>query len=430
MGNIVFTIVAKNYIGLAGVLEKSVKTTTPGTDFYVFVVDEIDPQEPLTASLPVHILEARKCLDIDEKTWYRMAFQYNLVEFCTAIKPKCFEYLFTSNKADKIIYLDPDVFVYNSLETIFSKLNNASIVVTPHITQAHIPFKGDYPDYLFLVNGMFNLGFLALKTSPVTQHFLNWWHDRLLNGCYFDNEKGMATDQKWINFLPCFFNNYELIVLKDPGLNAAPWNFFERKLTLVESDLQVIPRINDVSGEKSKLVFVHFSGYDYKSIINKNTTHKADGFTHYPDWEPALQQYAAALASSDFILFAKLTYTYNYFKNGKSIMHLNRRIYRRLVEGGRNSFSNAFETGEQSFYHILNARKLIDHSSGATGDSVNNKNIKGFNKKIKVVNWVFSLILKLVGVRRYSIFIRFLRRYAREENQFFLFDGKDTNGFY
>lgn len=430
MEQVIFTIVAKNYIGLAGVLEKSVKTTTAGVSFYVFVADEIDLNEPLTAQLSDNILEAKSCLDIDRETWYQLAFQYNLVEFCTAIKPKCFEYLFGVRKAQKVIYLDPDVFVYNSLEPVFSLLDNASIVLTPHVSQIHNPFNGDYPDYLFLVNGMFNLGFLALKDSKQSRQLLAWWHNRLLQGCYFDNERGMATDQKWMNFLPCFIDDNELIISKHPGLNAAPWNFFERKLLTRDEELQVIPRSLDTSDEKSPLIFVHFSGYDYKSLINKNTTHKAEGFRHYTDWEPALQRYAEALAASSFNRFIHLAYTYNYFENDKRIIQLNRRIYRRLTEGGHYKYPSPFTTGDQSFYQRLHKKKLIDHSTDSSADSVTNKNISGFNKKIKIVNFVFSLVQKVIGIRRYSIFIRFLRRYTREENQFFLFDDKEHAGFY
>jgi hypothetical protein len=430
MAQAVFTIVAKNYIGLAEVLEQSVKAATPGISFYIFIADELQADEPLTAGLSTNILEAKKCLDIEEKTWYQLAFQYNLVEFCTAIKPKCFEYLLVSKNAGKVIYLDPDVFVYNSLENVFAQLSNASIVLTPHVSQIHTPFNGDYPDYLFLVNGMFNLGFLALKNSPVSRQLLIWWNNRLLQGCYFDNEKGMATDQKWMNFLPCFMDGKELIISKNPGLNAAPWNFFERKLVVQDHKLQVTLRNPDHANEKSPLIFVHFSGYDYKSLINKNTMHKAEGFHHYADWEPAIDRYAEALASSRFTSFLHLAYTYNFFENGKRIIQLNRRIYRRLTECGRCNYSLPFAIGDKSFYRRLLQKKLIDHSTDSTADSVTNKNISGFNRKIKVVNFLFSAVQKIVGIRRYSIFIRFLRRYTREENQFFLFDNKEHSGFY
>jgi hypothetical protein len=40
MKNCVFTIVAKNYIGLAQILEESLKDKNPDVDFFIFVADE------------------------------------------------------------------------------------------------------------------------------------------------------------------------------------------------------------------------------------------------------------------------------------------------------------------------------------------------------------------------------------------------------
>ena len=82
MQNIVFTIEAKNYIGLAQVLEGSVKAYSPDVQFYIIVADEIEN----TPGLPLNIVVAKNNIDIPVSQWKQMAFKYNLVEFCTAIK--------------------------------------------------------------------------------------------------------------------------------------------------------------------------------------------------------------------------------------------------------------------------------------------------------------------------------------------------------
>ncbi|NCU04759.1 MAG: hypothetical protein GXC73_12305, partial [Chitinophagaceae bacterium] len=371
-----------------------------------------------------NVLVARNTIGINEAVWEEMAFKYNLVEFCTSIKPACFQYLFKQGY-EKVIYLDPDIYVFGSMDPVFSKLENASIILTPHIVSAHTPFEGDYPDYLFLVNGTFNLGFLAVKKSEASSEMLYWWNHRLKDECFFDNERGMATDQKWMNMLPSFFTSNDLHVSHDLGLNVAPWNYHERKLYLENETIMVCDRITDNQKLKMPLQFVHFSGYDYRSFVNDKITHKNEDLKGFDDLTLIFEKYAAALKESDLFKFYHFSYTYGFFKNGKVINHLQRRIYRRLLSEGL-APGYPFDVTDGTFYAQLVKQGLVDHSSMAS-DKVTNKTIKGFNKKLQFVNTFFRVLKFIIGIRRYSILIRFLRRYFREENQAFLYDKSFDN---
>lgn len=424
MKNIAFTIVAKNYIGLAQVLQHSLAAYNAEVEFFIFVADEVSDREK--ADLPANILIAKNYIAIDEELWYNMAFQYNLVEFCTAIKPFCFQYLLNNDNAEKIIYLDPDIFIFNSLASVFDKLDVHSIILTPHILQMQAQHSGVLPDYLFLVNGIFNLGFLAVKKSDATQKMLTWWAKRLINQCFFDNEKGMATDQKWMNFLPAFFTSDQLHISRDLGLNMAPWNFFERKIIERNNQFYVAMRSGTDEAE-TPLTFIHFSGFNYKNFTENITSLKENGGNYYVDIEPVFTKYAAALLTSNFTKFSHLPYTYNFFKNGKIIITLHRRFYRRLVEENKTNV-NPFLVTDDSFFAKLKKYNLIDHSV-ASGDFVSNKNLPGFSSKLKIVNSFFSLLQRAIGVRKYSMLSRFFKRYFRDENQLFLID-KNEQGFY
>ena len=85
MKNCAFTIVAKNYIGLAQILEKSIREYYNDLLFYIIVADEIDNE--LKKELSTNILVAKETLNITPETWENMSFKYNLTEFCTSIKP-------------------------------------------------------------------------------------------------------------------------------------------------------------------------------------------------------------------------------------------------------------------------------------------------------------------------------------------------------
>lgn len=145
MQNIVFTIVAKNYIGLAQVLEESVNAHSSDVQFYIIVSDELVN----LPELPLNVLSARKALNLPDEQWEQMAFKYNLVEFCTAIKPYCFDFFFKQKDAGKTIYLDPDILAYSSLNPIFDELGRQSILITPHILNMHSPLKAIIPIIFF-----------------------------------------------------------------------------------------------------------------------------------------------------------------------------------------------------------------------------------------------------------------------------------------
>ena len=81
MKNCAFTIVAKNYIGLAQILEKSIREYYNDLLFYIIVADEIDNE--LKKELSTNILVAKETLNITPETWENMSFKYNLTEFCT-----------------------------------------------------------------------------------------------------------------------------------------------------------------------------------------------------------------------------------------------------------------------------------------------------------------------------------------------------------
>jgi hypothetical protein len=415
----IFTIVAKNYIGLAQVLERSVAANS-NSDFYIVVADEFDTGQEEQYDLPGNILIAKNKLGIDNGLWEQMAFKYSLVEFCTAIKPACFQYFFEEKKYDKVIYLDPDIYVFNSPQPVFDILENAAIVLTPHITTMQTPFKGDYPDHLFLLNGTFNLGFLALRRSAEATQLLQWWHNRLQNECFSDNERGTLTDQKWMTLLPSFFAAPALHISLDKGLNVAPWNYFERKVMNVNGKYFVTAREDAHHSSPVPLIFVHFSGYDYRSFSTNLVAHKKDDFRNYDDLAPVFEEYAAALKNGAIERFMAETYSYNHFANGVNILSIQRRIYRRLLDEGK-KMSAPFSIEKNSYYHLLESKGLLDYSK-TSADKVTNKTIPAFEKKLKFINTGLMILKKLAGIRKYSMFMRFLKRYAREENQVFLID--------
>ncbi|SEM71289.1 hypothetical protein SAMN05192574_101560 [Mucilaginibacter gossypiicola] len=424
MKKVAFTIVTKNYIGLAKTLKNSLYRYNKDVDFFIFIADDFDETTKINLEdQGGNFLISKNVLPIDENTWDELSFKYNLVEFCTALKPFCFKYLMDFLGYGKVIYFDPDILVYNSLDSIYEKLDTSVMLLTPHILYMEEDFTGDVPDYLFLKYGTFNLGFIGLRKSEKITSVLNWWAKRLVKYSFFDDERGLATDQKWAAFFPIFLSSEELEISADLGLNIAPWNFHERKIVNIGDTLYVIPRA-EKNKEKFELVFMHFSSYKQNEI--QNGLYKE---LKYDDLKIAFDVYKDALNNENIQDFWGLSYSYQYFNNGQLISDFNRRVYRKCLDTNYfSSKNNPFETSENSFYHLLKKNKLltkhiVNFNSGHVGrNSIANANKK--NKRLIIMQLMSKFLLTMLGVDRFSFFVKNAAKYFTFENQAHLIDKK------
>ncbi len=241
----IFTIVSCNYFHYAKTLMQSVSLVDSISELYVVIVD--DGYNPALYSSEIfHVINFR---DIPIPHRKKMCFQYDILELNTAVKPFVFKRLFADGY-EKVIYLDPDIYVFHSLEKTFDLLETHDAVVTPHLTE---PLKDNRKpcDLDILRSGVYNLGFLALKSTKQVQGFIEWWADKLADHCRVAIADGIFVDQKWCDFIPSFVE--KVLVDHNPGMNVAYWNLKNRPITF-ENGLY---RVGDFP-----LVFFHFSGLE------------------------------------------------------------------------------------------------------------------------------------------------------------------------
>jgi hypothetical protein len=196
--------------------------------------------------------------DLHIPDFNKISFKYDITELNTNVKPTFLKRLLSLGY-DKLIYFDPDIYIFESAELIYELLGPNNIVVIPHATSPILDTERP-TDQDFSATGTFNLGFIALKNSEETGKFLDWWNVRCLQLAYSETRTGLFLDQKWVDLAPCYFNG--VFILKHKGCNVAHWNFHERSLE--ESDGKWT-----VNG--GPLIFFHFSGID---ILAKNQISK------------------------------------------------------------------------------------------------------------------------------------------------------------
>jgi hypothetical protein len=276
---IAFTICSINYLAQARTLGDSLKETNPGIRYFVGLVDRLDGVEFSQEFQPdVPLVEIHS---IGIAGFEEMCDRYNITELNTAVKPFFFSYFFKNYpEANKVIYFDPDIIVFQPLVDLEEKLDRYDAVVTPHICSPIEDTKT--PNELHHLNtGVFNLGFCAFRRGHQTQQFVHWWEEKLRFECLIALCDGLFVDQHWMNFLPLFIEN--TYIEKHPGYNAAYWNLHERTFSIQEDQHAV--------NAGQLLHFFHYSGYDPRQPSSISKYQDRFTFEERPDLRGLFQYY-------------------------------------------------------------------------------------------------------------------------------------------
>jgi hypothetical protein len=399
-----FTICAKNYLAQAYVLGTSVKKYCPDDSFYVVLVDEIDDCQ---ISKDFIHLTPKSCLldiNIDE-----LAFKYNVIEFSTSVKPFFIEYFF-NNGFDNVVYLDPDMVVYQPLLYLKDQLNIYDFIITPHIRKPYKKYFGSTPEEEILFVGIYNLGFFAVKNSNLAKDFIQWWKEKLLNQCYADKLEALHVDQKWLDFLPSFYPGNVLIELK-PTINMASWSIHEVDFTSNKGQYYI---------DSQPLLIYHFSGID---ITDKNSINKKQllfDLINKPEYTELFKEYKENVISNNYDYYKSFKYKYDFFTNGIYIDSYLRRLFRLTITKNIQFNKMLFETNSNdTLFSFFKKHKLLIGEKEPKYFLLKTA-YKNADKKIYFLEQCLLLLKKVIGIKYYFFLIRFFSNYIKFENQSFL----------
>jgi hypothetical protein len=336
----VFTSVTANYLPKAAALAHSVKRVHPEATFHLVLSDEMPACAPAVTAAFDTVIHIRD-LGIDGLP--RWIFRHRLVELCTAVKGTAFQYIARRHGAERIYYFDPDIIVANRLDGLERMLDEHSILLTPHMTTPETDVQAILDnEHCCLRHGVYNLGFLAVRTDGQGEQFIDWWADRLRRYCYDEVPNGLFTDQRWVDLAPAFFD--DLAIVRDPQYNVATWNLTHRTATgRAPHDIQINGR---------PLVFYHFSGFDsgaQKIMLQRYGSHSPVLF-EFRDW------YIARCEELGQSVLSKIPCVYGAFRNGEKITDAHRLLYRRREDLMR-AFPDPYDTSDpgRSYWHWYEA---------------------------------------------------------------------------
>ena len=217
------TIVARNYLTHACVLAQSFLAHHRGGDFTLLLID--DEGRALDDRPEGFSCRRLSEIGLSRKEIAQLAAIYDVTELATSVKPAFLRHLMSQGR-DHILYLDPDIKIYDSLDDAAQLARQHGVVLTPHMT-APLPRDGRrIDDTHILGSGVYNLGFIGVGER--TDRFMDWWWSRTQREALVDPVHMMFTDQRWIDYVPSFFDHH---IVKHPGYNVAYWNLHERDLT-------------------------------------------------------------------------------------------------------------------------------------------------------------------------------------------------------
>jgi hypothetical protein len=301
-----------SYLNRARALFTSVRRFHPDWELVALITDTppkgfvFDP-----ASEPFDRVVYAQDLGIpDFQAWL---FKHDVVEVCTAVKGP-FIHQACQSGAEAVIYLDPDTALLSALDPLVDWLGEHDVLLTPHLIDPNTDRASILDNDLSASRtGIFNLGFVAVRTDGEGARFAKWWNDRLLEFCYDDIPNGLFVDQRWCDHVPALFDKVK--VIRDPGYNVASWNLSQRKVA--------IGKDGAITVNGSPLRFWHFT----KLGPTGDTMTKKYAGQNYPVYE-IWNWYKRQVAAFTDPAIPERYWAYDAFVDGSKIAKAHRVLYR------------------------------------------------------------------------------------------------------
>jgi hypothetical protein len=372
----VFTAAAANYLPKVKLLFNSLKKNHPEFTLYLALADKM-PGKLNKGSINADEIITISDLGIANlNSWI---FCHSIVELSTGIKPFMLQYLLEKKDCEAVFYFDPDMVVFSRLDDLVREFKSNSILLTPHQTKPETTLEAVVDNEMCsLKHGIFNLGFIGVKSDTQGKSFAKWWSERVYYFCLSDFNRGIFVDQKWIDFVPVFFDNVK--ILKSSRFNVATWNITTRKFWK-ESN-------GDYMVDGNPLGFYHFTGFDsgaHEIMASKYAGNNA-AIHDLINWYKKSERLSGNIPITPW--------AYISFDNGVKITELHRLIYRTRKDL-QDKFPDPFKVivNGRCYFNWFTERAKIEYPELM--------DVKGENKSSKKIQPRFSTKFEWSKVWKY-----------------------------
>jgi hypothetical protein len=162
------------------------------------------------------------------------------IEYYFTLSPFLPHYLFSTTDADRITYIDGDLYFFTSPRPVLDSLGDASVAITPH------RFSFEFRNHL--IYGRFNVAWITYRRCPEGLACLDTYKAECTAWCFDRPEDGRFADQKYLDAWPQRYPSLRIIEHK--GFNLATWNTHNYMIRV---------KNNVVMIDDDPLVFYHFA---------------------------------------------------------------------------------------------------------------------------------------------------------------------------
>jgi hypothetical protein len=307
------TIITSNYFPYAATLYSSLIKFNPDEILNVLVCDNgsLDPDPQKYPGINITRINEMHGYKITDSILHKYVVNADALRW--SMKPVFINYLL--NKGfENVLLTDCDTFFFNDYNFLFSQLDKSNILLSLHRYTMN-PYINE-EEFLSHFNfGLFNAGFIGASKKGI--HALEWWAKCCEYRIEFNHNLGLHNDQKYLDALPVFFENVN--VIDHRGCNIAFWNQHECERTMVNGRLLI--------NKKYPVIFIHFTR---KYIPELLEGHDALILPYFREYEKTFKQTGYQI--SQFILSLPEYIEPNLFIKIKRKLLLRTRIKRWLFK--------------------------------------------------------------------------------------------------
>jgi hypothetical protein len=244
MNDVYCTYFDHNYLSRATVMIESLRRFEPRTPIYVLALSETcetilrDLALPHVEIIPLTALEAAYP-ELATVKPTRMTIEYYFT-----LSPFLPHYLFVHTSAERITYIDGDLYFFSSPRPLLDSLGDASVAITPH------RFSFEYRNHVRY--GRFNVAWISYRRCPEGLECVDAYKADCTAWCYDRLEGERFGDQKYLDAWPGRYPALKIIEHK--GFNLGIWNV-RGYMIRMKSDTVMI--------DDDPLVFYHFDATQF-----------------------------------------------------------------------------------------------------------------------------------------------------------------------
>ncbi|MFZ0763583.1 MAG: hypothetical protein WBV65_21965 [Xanthobacteraceae bacterium] len=240
MNDIFCTYFDHNYLSRATVMIESLRRFERRVPIYILTLS--GPCEAILRELALPNVEIVPLAELEAAypELLSLKSERKLIEYYFTLSPFLPHYLFAQTTADRINYIDGDLYFFTSPQPVLDSLGEASVAITPH------RFSFEYRNHVQY--GLFNVAWITYRRCAEGLDCLNAYKADCTDWCYDRVEDGRFGDQKYLDGWPGRYPNLRIIDHK--GFNLAIWNAHNYMIRAKNDTVMI---------DDDPLVFYHFA---------------------------------------------------------------------------------------------------------------------------------------------------------------------------